>query len=318
MAVPTLLKSTDASAPALSGEDGKLYDVLKWALPQLGWTVEFDGAGAFDIAFRNSPTEGTGHYIQIRDAAANHAGGAEVAEVKGYKSMTALNTGTDVFPTTASWMRKSNSPSATAVPWFVLGTSTCFYYGRATTKGDYNISFCGNFSRAALIDVSNFGVFCGVDSGTSAASDSCFIQKLGPVADDSADVGSPNCVSSVTGTTSPVTLKWGAPTGLYESNTAFQPGRLGAYPCPITGNIYGCRVALIEGSGLRGQFPGLIVPLHDMRLASQSDYAAFDTVPIYDAGTLKNALFMPTDAANDWTVENGAISFDTTTDWSNW
>lgn len=69
------LTNNDMGAPTLNGQDGSLAAVLKWALPQLGWTLHWEHTDGFDVAFRNDSTVGTGHIIRFIDNGSKGQGG---------------------------------------------------------------------------------------------------------------------------------------------------------------------------------------------------------------------------------------------------
>ena len=126
MAVPTTLTSLDSGAPALSGSDGALYNVLKWALPQIGWTLEFDDSTNFRAAFKNDPGGGLGGYLRVIDKAADHAGDARQAQVWLYDTMSDVNSGTN--PTTGtSFITKSEIANSASRQWRIVGDKTSFW-----------------------------------------------------------------------------------------------------------------------------------------------------------------------------------------------
>ena len=126
MAVPTTLTNLDSGAPALSGSDGALYNVLKWALPQIGWTLEFDDDVNFRAAFKNDPSGGLGGYLRVIDKAADHASDARQAQVWLYDTMTDVNSGTN--PTTeTSFITKSENVNTASREWRIVGDKTSFW-----------------------------------------------------------------------------------------------------------------------------------------------------------------------------------------------
>lgn len=138
-----LYKSTDASAPTLSGTAGSLVTVLDAILVNgygsqtaAGWTKPYSGTNK--AAYRLSTAAGnTGMYLNVDDSAAG-TGGAKEAHMTGYQTMTALATGTGQFPTSAQLnlgaspagsvvCRKSNTADSTARAWWCIADATCFY-----------------------------------------------------------------------------------------------------------------------------------------------------------------------------------------------
>lgn len=134
MAIPTIIKSTDAGAPTLDGDNGSMYNVLKWALPQLGWTIEYDDAANSVIAFRNNANTGTGTYFEVIDNSAltNNANGS-ICSLRAYETMSAPMTG-DMVIGAPSGMElgfikstRVGANSADPIDYQIVGTDKQFY-----------------------------------------------------------------------------------------------------------------------------------------------------------------------------------------------
>jgi hypothetical protein len=145
MTTVTVYRSTDASAPTLSGTAGTLVTVLDACLVNgygskgaAGWTKAFSGTN--QAAYRNSAVDGTGFYVNVNDNSAG-TGGAKEALMTGYEVMTALGTGTGQFPTAALLasgvltLRKSTTADGTARAWTIVADDTVFYM--FTETGDF-------------------------------------------------------------------------------------------------------------------------------------------------------------------------------------
>jgi hypothetical protein len=125
--------STDASAPALTGQVGSLTALLDACLvngygskSSLGWTIAYTGTNQRDY---KQGAGSNGYYLDVNDAAPTTA---QEARMRGYETMSALGTGTQAFPTAAQVSfgqicRKSNTADATQRKWYLIGDSTCFY-----------------------------------------------------------------------------------------------------------------------------------------------------------------------------------------------
>ena len=131
MAIPTIVRSTDSGAPDLNGLEASCYNVLKFAMPLLGWTIAFDNATDKKIAFRNNAALGSGKYIQITDDDSIVGGDARKCKVKGYATMTALDTGTGEWLPEDAFFTKSVGLNSTATPWIIVGDdiSAIFFCG---------------------------------------------------------------------------------------------------------------------------------------------------------------------------------------------
>lgn len=135
----TIYRSTDASAPVLTGETGKLVDLLDAVLVNgygakaaAGWGKAFSGTSK--AAYR-APS-GNRLYLRVQDDGPG-AGTFKEARITGYEVMTDVDTGTGPFPTAAQGVgsvammpvRKSLTADSTARGWIVFAdTRTVFVY----------------------------------------------------------------------------------------------------------------------------------------------------------------------------------------------
>jgi hypothetical protein len=120
----TIYKSTDTSAPSLTGQAGSLVTLLDAVLVNgygskaaAGWAKSFSGTN--QATYR--PGAGTQFYLHVNDAAPSTA---KEARVWGSETASAVLTGTNLFPTAAQqasglFARKSNTADATARSWIV-------------------------------------------------------------------------------------------------------------------------------------------------------------------------------------------------------
>lgn len=86
-----------------------------------GWTKPFSGTGK---AGYRAPM-GNRFYLRVLDDGSDGTNAAKVANIRGYESMTDVDTGTGDFPTIAQmasglWASKSSTADTTARPWIVL------------------------------------------------------------------------------------------------------------------------------------------------------------------------------------------------------
>lgn len=90
----------------------------------LGWSKPFSGTNL--AVYRSTDVTGTQEFLRVSDT------GTLDARAIGYESMTDVNTGTGLFPTTGQFSGgvfwpKSNTADATARPWVVVGDLRGFY-----------------------------------------------------------------------------------------------------------------------------------------------------------------------------------------------
>lgn len=132
----TLYKSTDASAPVLTGQVGSLVALLDAVLvngygakPAAGWVKAFAAANL--AAYRMATVGATGFYLDVVDSGSSGTLGARSARCRGYEVMTGLSTGTGAFPTTAAAVNgiqvfKSATADAAARPWIIVADNKTF------------------------------------------------------------------------------------------------------------------------------------------------------------------------------------------------
>jgi hypothetical protein len=177
MAQYTVYKSTDASAPVLSGTTDSLCALLDACLVTgygakvaAGWTKTYDGTNK--SVFR--PASGTRFYLRVLDDG-SLAGGARDACIRGYETMSDVDTGTNPFPTvaqradSASTVRKSTSADATARAWTIVADGkTVMAWIMTGDNATSGVSFYfGDFVSYVANDAYN--CIC-ISVGTSTAS----------------------------------------------------------------------------------------------------------------------------------------------------
>ena len=254
-----LIRSTDDGAPALSGETGKLYDVLKWALPQLGWTLEFDDTVNSRAAFRNDPINGTGDYLRIADNPADHDGAnAKTANVKSYSSMSDVDTGEDEVGADNWLICKSETDDSTVRPWAIVGDSTYFVLLiNAGTAGFYQEYYFGDIASDKPGDAGAF-----MTQGTNTT-DPEGVSVVVPHTSYGSSLGSGSFSSlrfNVTGATlNQATIYTQENRSGSAVATSASPGSSGPYPEPASGGLRVVDVVVQETGGIiRGRLKGLM------------------------------------------------------------
>jgi len=134
MAAPTIYKSTDGSAPTLSGTAGDLVNLLDKCLvagygakATAGWTKPYVGTNK--ASFRQGA--GNQFYLRVVDDASG-AGTGKEAKTVGYETMSDVDNGTGLFPTavqlaTGITVRKSLTADATTRAWILIADDRTFY-----------------------------------------------------------------------------------------------------------------------------------------------------------------------------------------------
>lgn len=149
-----VFRSTDASAPVLTGQTGSLIAVLDSVLVNgygsqtaAGWAKSFSGTSK--AAYR--PAGGNQFYLRVQDDGPG-LGTFKEARIVGYESMSAVDTGSNPFPTAAQlangmFVRKSASADSVARAWFCIAEDRTVYFGNACgdAAGRYYIWGFGDF-----------------------------------------------------------------------------------------------------------------------------------------------------------------------------
>lgn len=157
--------SADVGAPSLYGAAGRMIAVLDWVLvTKGGWAKAFSGT---NLAAYRSAT-GNRFYLRVDDTQ------TQLARLRGYRAMTAISTGTNLFPATtpvptATWGIGKSDEDSTAVRRY-WGIRTNRYvllvveYGLPVTGTGYRQVFAfGDVPTLCEVDSFNT-VLMGVDS----------------------------------------------------------------------------------------------------------------------------------------------------------
>lgn len=126
-----LFSSTETGAPIFNGTAGTLINVLDACLvngfggrTSLGWTKAFSGVNlaAYQLG------GGSNRYLRVDDTV------GQTARVRGFTTMSDVNTGTNPFPTDAQvagggWHAKTNNFTlASPRDWLLVGNETYFFF----------------------------------------------------------------------------------------------------------------------------------------------------------------------------------------------
>jgi hypothetical protein len=274
-------RSDDASAPVLSGQAGALVGILDACLVNgygskaaAGFAKEFSGTNK--AVYRAA----TGNRLRLRvdDTTTTYA------RILGYETMTDVDTGTELFPTTAQisgglYMLKSTTADATARPWILIADDKAFVLitGCAQTA-------IGN--SAASDGVMQFGdgksykasdAYCTTIIGhNSSSSNTQFICQMRSDA-SGFSVSTAHYVARAY-TQIGTSYNFGKSEACWVRNSnlmgtdVYKP----AYPYPVTGGILLSPMLIGEaGAGtsmlIRGQIAGLWVPQHDLTATNHLD-----------------------------------------------
>lgn len=319
MTTTRIYKSTDSSAPVLTGQASSLIDLLDACLVNgygsqtaAGWTKPYTGTDK--AAFRNSVSAGgTGMYLRVLDDGSG-TGGAREALVRGYHTMSDVDTGTVETPTAAQvstslvW-RKSNTTNSTARSWWLIADERTFYLcvNSGTLTGEYGAGLFGAGDIDSWVPGDVYGWFVvGRETQQGAGSQGTH-QGLCTRAE--ANFGAPTngfwLPSGYAGIGSPIRAAIAFPTtstgGIGTSTNSI------ARPAPGSGLDMWIAAWIGCESTIRGSLRGLYAPLHDSSgIAIGTEFSAPPGLPsavLVALGHGTNAVVTTTAAAGRMFVD---------------
>ena len=288
--IPTIYSSTDPGAPVLSGQAGSLVALLDAILVDgygsggnakapLGWSREFTATNK--RAYRLPPVGTTGYYLRVDDTAM--VGNARHAWLRGHKSLSDIDTGTDAVPDAAiaansagiMWI-KSITADGTARAWWAIGNERALYlFIAASNNAEREVPlFVGDITTRMAVDGYNFviaGSPLATYTGTTSQSHSHFLNA----------VSSWSSTSTTLAAASGVIARGisGLPGAEYVTIPFFGAGTIGSgsgFPYPdAAGNeliVDHIRAKSAAQWGFRGYFPGVLGPAHDLPLVDRQRY----------------------------------------------
>ncbi|UOF79433.1 tail assembly protein [Caudoviricetes sp.] len=311
MAAPTIYRSDDGSAPVIDGTASALRLALNAILVDgygakaaAGWSKAYEDAGNHLVVYQNA---GHGRYLRLDDSA------TRLAEFRGYRSMSDVNTGVGPFPgvnVTTCNCRKSVSADSTARPWICLANERHFYliiFGNQTTIGSFD-GGDGHFAYGELdssIPGDTFNSFLQGSFDTSLTSTTATTARQAFNFNSSSITFSSSCYAEGSFAQAPLSSTIVVPL----ANTPFS-GNSGeatfpSYPDPSTGKLLIARkmARMTHGGSTtvvnRGYMPGLWLLCHP-----EADVTTFDTFS--GSGTLAGRTFLIVKTGA------GAVVFETT------
>lgn len=110
---------------ATTAPDGTATGTITVKMAPAGWSKPFSGTNL--AVYRSANLQANGHYLRINDA------DPKFARVVGYETMTAISTGTGLFPTAAQsngggYWYKAVTAGTTAMRWALVADSRMFYF----------------------------------------------------------------------------------------------------------------------------------------------------------------------------------------------
>ncbi len=302
--VTAITSNTVSFATALGNQTATGTITLKMA--PADWVKTYTGTSL--AAYKANSVSGTACLLRVDDTA------TQFAKVIGYESMTDINTGAGLFPSTAQfngglWWSKSNAASAEARPWIVVADDRGFFFfvKNADTASEYQGYYFGDI----LSLKSNDPYACALraNSASRVASAVAMVDSL-EYADPSQTYDGlylARAANTIGGSEknfqSPV-LSIGA--ALLHTTGAYG----NAYPSPVDNGLILSPMLIYSASGYRGYYPGL-------RTSPQITNSAFVTGDkIAGSGDMagKTVMAIKMGAPTPGTTQ-GVLFIDTLSDW---
>lgn len=278
----TVYRSTDAGAPQLNGVAGSLITVLDAVLvngygskPAAGWTKPFSGTNK--AVYRNSAVSpATGTYFRIRDDGVGpYPQGSNKATLRGYETMTDVDTGVGAFPSLTQMPEygvyppvivKSDLTGSAARGWTIIADErTCYLFLNVSGAG-VNLGLWHVFG-----DIKSFSAADPYASVVLATSyDSTSHSSTFPYSTNAASAA----VATLQQNNIPCKIRrshTGASTEPYDCFTYHQnnQGPWGSsdiatipYPSPVSNTLVYHRALMSAAGQVRGELRGILVPSH--------------------------------------------------------
>jgi hypothetical protein len=314
MTQATIYRDSDGSAPQLTGETGKLTDLLKACLVDgygsksaAGWTREYYDDTTKTAVFK--PGAGPAHYWQVQDNGPG-AGTYKEARSRGYVSMTAYNSGSEPFPTVAQYangqfIRKSNTANSTVRNWVIAADDrTCHLFIDAGDASAYYLHYMfGQFNSWKDSDAYNTCHAMNVAENNTSYNGTAHPSSC--VRRNSAGYDTLAVPRAYTGLSGAVQVGFQELWIFGNNGTGVYFGGSGAtYPYPVDGSLLISPIWIHEGGLYRGRVRGIWTPQHNTPLLH------LDTFSLTDGATTRDfvAQKMPNgmcfiETSDTWDVE---------------
>lgn len=212
-------------------------------LAPANWSKAFSGTNL--AGYKSTDVAATGCLLRVDDT------GTRTCRVLGYETMSDINTGTGMFPTTVQhsgggYWSKSYTADATARAWMLVSDGRLFYFGREY----YNTSYAGGYELTAFGDIAStkagdvYGcMLSGIPSDYSGGQPSSS-DNLMACYGNAAELYLPRSYTAVGGS-----CQMRKNFAMLSPNSSAWSGYVGAapsYPNPCDGGLYLAPLLLIE------------------------------------------------------------------------
>lgn len=286
---------------AVVAADGAATGTITAMVAGAGWTKPFTGTNL--AAYKITDVTGTGCYLYVDDTA------TLVARVRGFESMSDINTGVGGFPTAAQyaapglWWSKSQA-AGTTVPWKILADSRGFYHFVKNYATENQSFYFGDIVSLKSNDPYACVLRANVSSkaGTNTAITDDFGYSDGTQVGDGLYIArAANALGTAQKNFSAAAFSAGLTQTHYTGTVGF------AYPSPVDNGLMLAPVVVYGATGIRGYMPGMYFSpqITNASFASGDIIAgsgalAGKTVQVVKHGPLVGAAVSFVDTITDW------------------
>lgn len=302
---------------ATAASDGTASGTITMKIAPAGWTKQYTGTNK--AVYKSSDPAATGMLLRV-----DHNTQAARAELRGYETMSDVDTGTNRFPSSAQngaglWLHTNYQAGASTNPWLVIADSRIFYIGialySANNVAQYNMreAAFGDFLSDKSPDPYAALLCAPSDTPTSNIGK---LSKTSTAFATSVHSAAPREYNGIGSSVPLARLLSALELNDYESGSASNFG--GAYPNPTNNGLILTKLGLHSGSAgnhwRRGQVPGMYYMLQNSRAA----FVSRDTVA--GNGPLAGRKLMAMKVGDGQAVmpnvaQAGTIFFDITGPW---
>lgn len=261
----------------------------------LGWGRPFTRTANKGV-YRSSETTGTRFYLRVVDDGSS-TNGARNARLRGYETMTDVDTGTGLFPTDLQvsgglWFGKSNTLDVTAKSWVLAGDGFEFFLFYTYSSSYPSTYRCFHFGDVASEQASDpYGcLIYGSSAENSAALPETSDNAHFVVSNAATALAGHYLARSFTGIGASIAA---GKVGLNYNFGNLQPMGVANMPYPAGNNngLYIAPIFVIEPSTplVRATLKGLYAPLHTRPLGHAATYSS----PVGLAGRMLYSVTTP-------------------------
>jgi hypothetical protein len=244
---------------ATAAADGTATGTITVKTAPAGWSKVYSGTNK--AAYRATDVTGNRFYLRVDDTATLHM------TVRGWETMTDVDTGTSAFPTVAEYASglywsKSTVANSNANKWDFIADSRSFVYapmsgyGASASAAGQGCYFFGDFVSFKSVDP-----YSSCLSGSSSAPSST--SSAGSIASNNSNVHNLRIVRSYTGLGSTIVGHLSPASGAISTSAiSGADAQFGTYPPVVDGAVRVSRQVVLQGAATgasaipRGQIPG--------------------------------------------------------------